>query len=53
MRACYCDRCKKLFKADQDPTTTVEFLRYNEKVFDGDLCDDCQDKLEDWLEGKK
>lgn len=49
----YCDRCKKLFSADQSSRSKVIFEKYNEPVFDGDLCHKCQDRLEDFLEKKK
>jgi len=56
MRAVYCDRCKKLFQAKDDPNSRITFDRYvngEGNIFDGDLCPKCQDKLEDWLERKK
>jgi len=53
MRAFYCDRCGKLTKHRSDPTTRIEFDCFNEKVFDGDMCEKCQDALENFLENKK
>jgi RNase P subunit RPR2 len=52
MKAFYCDKCKKLCKGENSHVE-VTFDRYSEDIFNGDLCDNCQDKLEDWLEDKK
>ena len=52
-KAIYCDRCNKLFLEDVSHHSKIEFDRYNEVIFDGDLCNKCQDALEDFLERKK
>lgn len=53
MNAKYCDRCGKLFKEDYPSHSEINFDRYGELVFDGDLCSNCQDKLENFMENKK
>lgn len=52
MKAFYCDRCKKLSKGEKSHVE-IDFDCYSEKVFEGDLCDECKDKLENFLENKK
>jgi len=51
-KAIFCDRCKKLILEDVSRHSKIEFDRYNEAIFDGDLCNDCQDALEDFLDYK-
>lgn len=53
-RACYCDRCGEIFntKVTNNPHVLIEFARYSEKIFKGDLCEECGEALEKFMEKK-
>ena len=53
MRACKCDICGKLYESKMY-VSDIRINKYRHPYGDEwlDLCDDCQKKLEDWINRK-
>ena len=55
-KACKCDRCGKFFEPTNYPTKPVYYVTKTPPGYctiEYDLCDKCQDDLEEFMEGKK
>lgn len=51
MKACKCDRCGKFYLPDYHVTIAVD--KWDGVNWDHlDLCNDCQDEVEEWLNEK-